>query len=266
MIGWRHRAMLRVASWIVPGRQRGEWLKEWTAELCYALASGFDATAFCLGSFHDAAWLLGQQLRAQAADLTHLRGPAHCLSVLGGLAAFTLAVAMALPRLQDPLWTRPVLSRVILIVASLIILPSATSIHFQVEIGTRRLRNWMFLAAKLVLLVTIVCASMYDLSHLLSRSGLEPHASLLGYVLALNWALSDQRRRCPDCLRLLTDPVRIGQPSGTLLDWYGTEFVCAKGHGVLYVPELLESSYCRSHWVTLDASWQELFADSPTSR
>ncbi len=46
--------------------------------------------------------------------------------------------------------------------------------------------------------------------------------------------ITDQQRRCPVCLRLLTNPVRIGTPSRTFLEWYGAESTCSRGHGLLH--------------------------------
>ncbi|MBV9267453.1 MAG: hypothetical protein JO061_14875 [Acidobacteriaceae bacterium] len=76
------------------------------------------------------------------------------------------------------------------------------------------------------------------------------------------WAVADQRARCRECLRLLCFPVRIGCPGHVLLDWSGTEFLCSQGHGVLHVPDL-ETSWDEpdKHWISLDQSWKDLFAD-----
>jgi hypothetical protein len=37
------------------------------------------------------------------------------------------------------------------------------------------------------------------------------------------------------------------------LDWYGTELICAEGHGMMHVPEIPSSSYSAQRWVSLDA-------------
>jgi hypothetical protein len=57
------------------------------------------------------------------------------------------------------------------------------------------------------------------------------------------------------CLHLLSHPVRIGEASHTFLDWYGTEFVCARGHGLLHVGEVRTSCYAPQRWLYLDPSW-----------
>ena len=77
------------------------------------------------------------------------------------------------------------------------------------------------------------------------------------------WAVADQRARCRECLRLLCFPVRIGCPGCLLLDWSGTELLCAEGHGLLHVPLLAPSWDEKSeHWITLDETWRDLFADA----
>jgi hypothetical protein len=43
--------------------------------------------------------------------------------------------------------------------------------------------------------------------------------------------------------------VTIGEASHTFLDWYGTEFVCARGHGFLHVAEFRTSCYAEQRWL-----------------
>ena len=78
-------------------------------------------------------------------------------------------------------------------------------------------------------------------------------------MVAFRWVLADQRRRCPVCLRRVVCPARIGASSYLLLEWYGTEFVCSRGHGLLQVPEISSSAYGAPRWQPLDASWSGLF-------
>jgi hypothetical protein len=121
-----------------------------------------------------------------------------------------------------------------------------------------RLRRWLFLAAKLVLLIVIVFCGAIDLTPL-GSAAIQPHGVLLGYLLAFRWALGDQRQRCPVCLGKLTHPTSIGWCSQTFLDWYGTELICSRGHGLLYVPEVRTSCYGPQRWQYLDPSWRGLF-------
>ncbi|HJZ99196.1 MAG TPA: hypothetical protein VKE70_21950 [Candidatus Solibacter sp.] len=114
-----------------------------------------------------------------------------------------------------------------------------------------RARPWAFFAAKLALIVAIVFFGILDLG---SGTTVEvrPHGILAGFVVGFRWALQDQRRRCPVCLRRLTNPVRFGQAAHALLDWYGTELICSAGHGMMHVPEIPTSSYPVPRWVSLE--------------
>ena len=39
----------------------------------------------------------------------------------------------------------------------------------------------------------------------------------------LRWALLNQEQRCQRCLRMLSQPTRVGIPSRNFLEWSGTE-------------------------------------------
>jgi len=122
------------------------------------------------------------------------------------------------------------------------------------------MRRVLFLAAKALLVLPIVMFGSLDLGSLPgSVSPLFIDCALFGSGLAARWILSDQRKRCPVCLRLLANPVRIGEPSRILLEWHGTELMCVRGHGLLYVPEWPAIWSSRQRWVELGASWAELF-------
>ncbi len=119
--------------------------------------------------------------------------------------------------------------------------------------------RWIFLTSKTALLVVIVYFATLDVVSCVAM-GLQPQALLIGYVVAFRWALGDQRRRCPVCLRLLTNPTRIGRPSQTFLSWWGTELMCSQGHGLLHVPEIPSSSSSSQRWLTFEQSWSSLFS------
>jgi hypothetical protein len=125
-----------------------------------------------------------------------------------------------------------------------------------------RLCQWAFFSAKVALLLPIVILGALDLAYLIASIAvvhLEPPALAAGWILAVRWVLRDQQQRCPVCLRLLINPVGIGQASHTFLGWYGTELMCAKGHGLLHVPEIPTSSSSPTRWIHLDPSWSGLF-------
>jgi hypothetical protein len=100
------------------------------------------------------------------------------------------------------------------------------------------------------------------------RSATVLPAQLANYTLwflTLRWVLLDQRNRCPECLRLLTEPVRIGASSRTFLEWYGSESACASGHGLLQISEM-PASYSAAEWHRLDGSWSGLFSPAAEVR
>ena len=84
---------------------------------------------------------------------------------------------------------------------------------------------------------------------------------IAGSMAVFFLSVADGRRRCRNCLRLLVSPVRVGSPGCLLLDWSGTELICSEGHGVLHVPHMTTSWEAEAqHWITMDDSWQDLFA------
>ena len=130
-----------------------------------------------------------------------------------------------------------------------------------------RLRRWSFLGWKIALLLPIVYFVSLDLAHLrptidpLSAEYIQIVSAFSVCLFGLRWALRDQRQRCPVCLRRLTHPARVGQPSRNFLAWNGTELICAGGHGLLHVPEMPTSWFSTQRWLYLDSSWDVLFAD-----
>lgn len=148
---------------------------------------------------------------------------------------------------------------------SAVILPTVTSLSLGEYPADRHAlsqpaeaRRWIFLAAKIALVLPITFLGSIDLFSLIAN-GLQAHGMLVGTVVGLRWVLIDQRRRCPVCLRVLSNPTSIGEPSRTLLEWYGTELVCGRGHGLLHVPEI-RNSYSQQRWLHLDSSWSSLFS------
>ncbi len=157
-------------------------------------------------------------------------------------------------------------------------LPATTSLplgEYPARRGARprsvRLRRWIFLSIKLLLVVPTVYFVSLDLAQ---RSGnatsiYDPYllvsihfpVSFAGCLFALRWVLRDQRQRCPVCLRILKNPARVGQPSRTFLAWNGTELMCEAGHGLLHVPEIATSWFGTQRWLYLDPSWKSLFPD-----
>ena len=128
-----------------------------------------------------------------------------------------------------------------------------------------RLRRWVFFAAKLTLILFLVCFASLDVAQMFAPAQtadlqcVQMIVAFAATLAALRWTLRDQRRRCPVCLQLLRHPVRVGQPSRNFLAWNGTELICVVGHGFLHVPELPTSWFSTQRWLYLDASWKSIF-------
>jgi hypothetical protein len=130
----------------------------------------------------------------------------------------------------------------------------------------RRIWRWGFLAAKIALLLPIVYCASLDVAY--GYTGFNPYQAVyaqlvvtfFGCLFGASWALSDQRQRCPVCLRRVVHPARVGQFSRTFLAWSGTEMMCMGGHTLLHVPSLPTSWFSTQRWMFLDPSWKFLFA------
>lgn len=173
-------------------------------------------------------WLLndglpsnGSYVVARSHDQSHLHPPARRLRNSSGI--FLMAILFAI-----------------------LTAPSTTLV--------RGIHRWPFLLTKigLILLAAWAFACLSAAAERLPMVFLCSLAVCPGTVLALYWALTDQHRRCPVCLRFLSNPVRFGNPSQTFLDWYGTELMCAQGHGVLRVPAVAASCLGSHQWVGID--------------
>jgi hypothetical protein len=130
----------------------------------------------------------------------------------------------------------------------------------------RRLVRWLYLGAKIALLLPMVYFVSLDLAYWRSfgSSYAADYIQLVSaFVICLGsmrWALLDQRQRCPVCLKRVAHPAQVGLASRTFLAWNGTELMCTGGHTLLHVPGLPTSWFSTQQWMYLDASWEFLFA------
>jgi hypothetical protein len=266
-------ATLGAASLLAPRDQRAEWLEEWRSELWYIPENG--ATRFCLGAFRDALWV---RRNNESPAANRLESPLHCLAFLAAMATLAILVAICLPAPPLPpgsqLRTADLpagcvmmlpFSIVVLLVMP-VIMGSPSDGHPPLS-WPGRLRLGLFLAAKVLLVQPIL---LFGFIIFMLTGPVVPVAPQLGvcviWFLPLRWVLLDQRRRCPVCLRLLSDPVRIGSASETFLEWYGAESVCSRGHGFLQTPEPCGSHTGARQWLALDSSWSELFSEGAGRR
>ena len=263
---WLQWTILRAASLLAPGDERAEWLAGWRSELWYIPRRG--STVFCLGAFRDALWLR----RNSPSSGKHLESPFRCLAWLALLAAVSLLIAVLLPApatmarsshlrlrdLPDACIAMLLLSGLALPAIRLAMGPPASRYPLP---WRSRLRRGIFLALKIALVQPIVLGG-FVVTCAMPIANLAVNAS---WILAFRWLLIDQRRRCPVCLRLLTDPVRIGSASQTFLEWYGAESTCSRGHGLLQTTEVPASYSGKPEWLALGDSWKSLFRSAGPS-
>ena len=264
---WLQSTILRTASLLAPGDQRAEWLAGWRSELWYIPWRG--SSLFCLGAFQDALCLR----RDSPSPAKHLESPFSCLALLAIVAAVSLFLAVRLPApdtmtrsshlglrdLPEGCVAMLLLSGLGLLAIRLAMGPHASLYPLP---WRSRLRRGSFLALKIALMQPIMFGGFVVVCAM-------PIANLAftaSWILTFRWVLIDQRRRCPVCLRLLTEPVRIGSASQTFLEWYGAESTCSRGHGMLQISEVSASYSGESEWLALDDSWKGLFAETAEVR
>lgn len=255
-----HLAILRNAALLVPASTRAEWLAEWQAELWYV---EHDATAFCMGSFRDALWLRIKSIEARS--ILNLDSPLRCLLFLVGLAALTFWLAIAS---GNPSWSlagaedfAQSLVGMFAIFLPFLLIPNRPALgsYPKNEYAPSlpiRLRRWLFFVVKISLASSVSLAAMTLLTAF-------PPISFLFYVgmaFGCRWILDDQRQRCPVCLHLLSNPVAIGNAARAIFQPYGTELVCTRGHGLLYVPGAPTTWSAAQRWRYLDSSWGSLLS------
>ena len=225
---------------------------------------------FCLGSFRDAAWLRRNNLKPAEPRLIRLESPARCLLFLATVAALSMFFALRVPdititpEMAKSLPRPPGYMFAMIITMASMILPAITSLSLgEYPAGKYPLRRWMFLTAKIVLILPVVyflCRCIYyqNVSH--QALQIPVHALLVACILTFRWILDDQRQRCPMCLRLLGHSANVGQPARNFLEWNGTELMCTRGHGLLHVPATPASWSGTQRWFYLDPSWRSLFS------
>jgi hypothetical protein len=93
-LAWR--AMVGVASWIVPGDVRAEWRREWEAELYHVHSRGGPVLRIAAGAFADALELgVGPRAFADAARFGHASLAHAPLHVAGAAAVLATGIAAA---------------------------------------------------------------------------------------------------------------------------------------------------------------------------
>jgi len=133
-----------------------------------------------------------------------------------------------------------------------------------VYLAIQRVRGWKYylaLAARLLLTLGALSALHMVLGRFWLNSRWLPSflpwwLFLAACTVAAIVVVRDHLGRCPVCLSRLRMPVSLGNWSSVVMDPPGTEYVCPRGHGLLYTPG---SGGSDNHWTNLDSSWSELF-------
>ena len=154
----------------------------------------------------------------------------------------------------------------------LILLAGGVALLFSLAMALHQpWRSWLFFLAKVTLLAGLLAAVLAEVA---ARNALALYpyklwvslfvdwSSVLGVMLLLRWAVVDQSRRCPVCLRHLAMPSTSGSWSSALLSPPSTELLCDQGHGALSITESGTARGETRLWIATDDSWRELFAAS----
>jgi hypothetical protein len=243
------------AAWQLPGAP-DIWLLESDAQL--ASGSSLRANGFLFAQLSDRglASMDGPGITIAALDLADvsidLYGGPIIAPVEGSWGIYKFAVFLAL-----------------------LALPAVTSVslgdnHVSSHRPGAKQRTWraLFLLAKFLLVAAIGFYASLDLAYC-SMTGYSAMGEMLQLMICFSiclagfrWVVADQRKRCPVCLRRVTNPATVGLASRTFLGWNGTELICMGGHALLHVPSLPTSWFSGDRWLYLDSSWDFLFGDS----
>jgi hypothetical protein len=276
---------LQLAAQLVPAHKRADWVREWQAELWHLrqAANGprpvKENLSLAWGLLADAGWLRVDWLRSS------MRGSAGlCLAVLAFCCIFCAGaewiVAGSWRALESGLVTHFMGGYGFVVapamLAALITYPLRP---LRWDCGARwaglsaRARWNLFLVAKVALTllvcflgtmlvmepVRVLAAQVVPHGMIWLADWVELIFSAVVVTTALRWALLNQERRCQRCLKLLSEPTRVGPGSRNFLEWNGTELVCAEGHGRLHVAEM-QGSWCwYDLWLEIDSGWHGIF-------
>ena len=280
-----YRALLRIASWIVPVRSRFDFHDRYSADLAnwWCLVERGeplhrDGLTLCRRAFADA---FARRLDSEAllhALRSPLFVPAAIAAALLAIAAFShgFAVTRSVIEVARDMRARAVPSydmrgdRIFVYLAP-ILLALTTGLALLIagclSLRARGCRYWMFLALKIAGVFIVVPlfwieAGTASRAHIHSEAwrvtaGL---AIAIGFVIAVGraviWSIADQRRRCPSCLRRLVFPVTVGSWASQF-EPAATEMLCEEGHGALALSD--GETNGEDRWTGLDESWKALF-------
>ena len=281
--------LLRLASYLAPHAARAEWHALWSSRLSslwilvgrgeLALNARSETLLLVRDALATAFWLrfnragLRYWVRGPGTSPPHRSQPLVLLAALSkGFAATRTVVNAAIEWQVDKHYAvydprgDVVVGHVVPIGMALVIGVQLVLIG-RLSLGQCGWRYWLFLSMKILAVMVLVpllwmeggAALWRQISHETLRAWIAGLGSTLaflgGFGVSVIWVFSDQRRRCPVCLRRLERPVTFGSWA-SMFEPVTTEFVCEEGHGSL---SLAESEIgAGDRWVALDASWRGL--------
>jgi len=242
-------------GWQLPGRPDA-WLLESNAQIAAGSASRTNGYLFARLSPRGLASMSGSGIsisaRNQDGTEIDLYGASIPAPVEGPWGIYEFAIFLALVALPA------------IISVSL----GETHVSSHRPSTKQRLSRILFFTAKFLLIAAIGFSASLDLAYS-NTIGYSPFAECLQLLwcfticlFGFRWAVADQRKRCPVCLRRVSNPATVGLASRTFLGWNGTEMICMGGHALLHVPSLPTSWFGGQRWLYLDSSWDFLFADN----
>ena len=284
------RVLIYVAGWLVPWRARVEWRAQWQSAMANWWILAERGELADRGSAALARRLLADAVGQRFTDVRlrrTVRSPAIVIAValasvltIGFLSrGFTTSrwlIAVAQDVRARPDLGFPYDHRGDILFKYLAPMVSATGVGLALLVLSRRsmrsigLRSWSLLIFKVVAAELISALLWVEGGRALrahvAREGLRfgllgiglafAYVTAFGYLIV--WCVTDQRRRCPECLHRLVMPVTLGSWA-SIYDPAATELVCDEGHGSLAMQESETETGTPDRWTVLDSSWRELF-------
>jgi hypothetical protein len=244
---------LRPASWIVPRHRRAAWRRrqeirldslrileergELAGQAAFLRATACreavgDACFLRWGAFDPWTWIRGPSflIAAVSTALLLLAVLSHGFSVTRSLIAALRA---------GPYPDRPIALSVPIVFAVLTGAIAATQRLSLPRHGVRYLSFLVFKTFSVSSLLIVLWLEGGDALRAVIRNELVRAlggglclaiAFIVVFDCAVMWCLADQQYRCPDCLRRLVRPVRIGTWA-SIFEPPTTEWICQAGHG-----------------------------------
>jgi hypothetical protein len=277
--------LIRLASWIVPARDRSGWLASRYAELFdwwYLVERGEPVrdggAALCRHAFASAF----SERFGDSDPLHFCRAPifvpiaAAAALLLLALASHGFAVTRHLFDVARDMRDNPFTGydtrgdRLAVYIGPLFLaLTTAIAVLAAgcFTLRGRGWRYWTFLLLKASTVIVILPLVWVELGtmlrhqfHSVAGRALTGLFTAIALVIlmgrAMIWCVADQRRRCRACFRRMVLPVSVGT-WGSLFEPSATEMLCEEGHGALALSDA--ETDIRDRWTRLDDSWKALF-------